>query len=136
MSHGCSPAACKLSGVPDSVSIAARLNRLPITRTHRRLVAIAGIGTFFDLFDIFLAGVLGAVLTERLHLSTISQPAVLASGFLGMFAGALGLGRLADRIGRRRAFLLTLGLYSSFTFLGAFATSAAWLIASRGIAGV
>jgi putative MFS transporter len=43
----------------ESPSIAARLNRLPITRTHRVVVAIVGIGTFFDLFDIFLAGVLG-----------------------------------------------------------------------------
>ena len=48
----------------DPVSIAARLNRLPITRTHRVVVAIAGIGTFFDLFDIFLAGVLGTILVK------------------------------------------------------------------------
>ena len=44
------------------MSIAARLNRLPPTATHRRATVVAGIGTFFDLFDIFLAGVLGTVL--------------------------------------------------------------------------
>jgi hypothetical protein len=52
-------------------SIAARLNRLPITRIHRTIVIIAGIGTFFDLFDIFLAGVLATVLTEHFHLRRI-----------------------------------------------------------------
>src|SRR4030095_16204651 len=43
-------------------SITARLDRLPATRTHRYVTIIAGIGSFFDLFDIFLAGVLGTVL--------------------------------------------------------------------------
>ena len=118
------------------MSIAARLNRLPITRTHRVVVAIAGIGTFFDLFDIFLAGVLGTVLTQRFHLNRLSLPAVIGSGFLGMFIGALGLGRFADRVGRRRAFLVNLGIYSVFTLLGAFATNAAMLIATRFLAGI
>jgi len=122
--------------VPPVASIAARLNRLPITRTHRVVVAIAGIGTFFDLFDIFLAGVLGAVLTDRFQLSRVALPAVLGSGFLGMFIGALALGWLADRVGRRRAFLINLAIYSGFTLLGAFSTNAAMLVATRFAAGI
>ena len=117
-------------------SIAARLNGLPITRSHRLIVAIAGIGTFFDLFDIFLAGVLGTVLTEQFHLSRLALPAVLGSGFLGMFVGAVSLGALADRMGRRRAFLITLAVYSAFTLAGAFATSAGGLIVLRFLAGL
>lgn len=120
----------------EDVSIGARLDRLPITRAHRSIVAIAGVGTFFDLFDIFLAGVLGTVLTDRFHLNRVSLPLVLASGFLGMFLGALGLGLMADRLGRRRAFLLNLTIYSVFTLLGAFATSASLLIATRFLAGI
>ena len=61
---------------------------------------IAGIGSFFDLFDIFLAGVLGTVLTEEFHLSGLALPAVLGSGFVGMFVGATVLGRFADRFGK------------------------------------
>jgi putative MFS transporter len=117
-------------------AVGARLDQLPITRAHRAIVAIAGVGTFFDLFDIFLAGVLGTVLTERFHLDRVSLPLVLASGFLGMFLGALGLGMMADRLGRRRAFLLNLTIYSVFTLLGAFATSASMLIATRFVAGI
>ena len=117
-------------------SIARRLDRLPITRAHRAIVLIAGIGTFFDLFDIFLAGVLGTVLTDRFHLDRLSLPLVLASGFLGMFLGALVLGAMADRLGRRRAFLFNLAIYSTFTFLGAFATSATMLIVTRFVAGI
>ena len=121
---------------PHYVPAGARLDRLPITRAHRAIVAIAGIGTFFDLFDIFLAGVLGTVLVDRFHLDRVSLPLVLASGFLGMLLGALALGLMADRLGRRRAFLLNLTIYSTFTLLGAFATSASMLIATRFIAGI
>ena len=107
-----------------------------MTRLHRTVVIIAGIGTFFDLFDIFLAGVLATVLTDRFQLSRVSLPAVIGSGFLGMFLGALGLGRLADRVGRRPAFLFNLGIYSVFTLLGGLSPNAAVLIVTRFLAGI
>jgi putative MFS transporter len=119
-----------------SVSVAARLNRLPPIRTHRRATIIAGIGTFFDLFDIFLAGVLGTVLTQQFQLDRLALPAALGSAFVGMFIGATLLGRFADRFGRRTAFLLNLSIYSVFTLAGAFSTSATMLIATRFLAGI
>ena len=119
-----------------AISIAARLNRLPPVRTHRTATIIAGIGTFFDLFDIFLAGILGTVLTEQFHLSRLSLPAVIGSGFVGMFVGAIVLGRLADSVGRRAAFLLNLGIYSAFTLIGAFSLNATMLILCRFLAGI
>ena len=119
-----------------SSSIAARLNRLPPTRTHRHATIIAGIGTFFDLFDIFLAGVLGAVLTQQFALDRLSLPAALSSAFIGMFIGAIVLGRFADRFGRRTAFLVNLGIYSAFTLAGAFSTNATMLIVTRFLAGI
>jgi putative MFS transporter len=121
------------AGVP---SIAARLNRLPPTRTHRHATIIAGVGTFFDLFDIFLAGVLGTVLTDKFQLDRLWLPAVIASAFVGMFIGAMLLGQVADHLGRRTAFLLNLAIYSGFTFIGAFSMNATMLIASRFAAGI
>jgi putative MFS transporter len=117
-------------------SVAARLNRLPPIRTHRHATIIAGIGTFFDLFDIFLAGVLSTVLTQEFQLDRLALPAALGSAFVGMFIGATLLGRFADRFGRRTAFLLNLGIYSAFTLAGAFSTNATTLIASRFLAGI
>jgi len=121
--------------VPDG-SIAARLNRLPPIRTHHYATVVAGTGTFFDLFDIFLAGVLGTVLTQEFGLDRLSLPAALSSAFVGMFVGATALGRFADRFGRRTAFMLNLGLYSGFTLAGAFSINATTLIVSRFLAGV
>lgn len=117
-------------------SIAARLNQLPIVRTHRMAAIIVGIGAFFDLFDIFLAGVLGTVLTKHFMLSPLLLQSVLASGFLGMFFGAVFLGAFADRFGRRTAFLINLAIYSLFTLAGALSVNAPMLIASRFIAGI
>ena len=118
------------------ISIAARLNRLPPTRIHRQATVIAGIGSFFDLFDIFLAGVLGTVLTQQFHLTRAALPPIIGSSFVGMFFGATLLGRYADRAGRRTAFLLNLGIYSGFTLLGAFSVDVTMLIVTRFLAGI
>jgi putative MFS transporter len=118
------------------VSIAARLDRLPPTRIHRDAAIIAGVGSFFDLFDIFLAGVLGTVLTRQFHLGRAALPAIIGSSFVGMFFGSVLLGQYADRAGRRTAFLVNLGVYSAFTLLGAFSVNLAMLIVTRVLAGI
>jgi putative MFS transporter len=117
-------------------SIAARLNRLPPTRIHRDATIIAGIGSFFDLFDIFLAGVLATVLTQQFQLTRAALPPIIGSSFVGMFFGATLLGRFADVYGRRTAFLVNLGIYSFFTLLGAFSPNVAVLIVTRFLAGI
>jgi len=49
-------------------AIAARMDRLPITPLHRRAVVVIGLGQFFDLYEIFLAGVLSSVLASQFKL--------------------------------------------------------------------
>lgn len=117
-------------------SIAARMDRLPITPLHRRVVVIIGLGQFFDLYEIFLAGVLSGVLANQFHLAKGTISLLLASAFIGMFVGAIVLGRIADQLGRRRAFLLSLSLYSVFSLLSAFSPGPAMLVAMRFLAGV
>src|SRR4051812_35014248 len=101
----------------ENLTIASQLNLMPVTRAHWRATIIVGLGLFFDLFDIFLAGVLGTVLTASFGLSQQVLPLVLGSSFLGMFIGAAALGGIADRYGRRPAFLINLGIYSLFTLV-------------------
>jgi MFS transporter, putative metabolite:H+ symporter len=88
------------------ISVAARLDRIPPFKLHRRMGVAVGFGNFFDLYDIFLGGVLAAVLAEQWGLATGGKALVISSGFAGMFFGAAALGTLADRLGRRRTFLL------------------------------
>src|ERR1700759_556198 len=118
-----------------STSVAARLDRIPPTRLHRRMSVAVGFANFFDLYDIFLGGVLAAVLADAWGLSTNGKALVIASGFAGMFFGAVTLGTLADYLGRRRMFLINLGIYSGFTLACAFAPDLTWLAILRFLAG-
>src|SRR5262249_37614311 len=86
-------------------TIASRMDRLPITGTHIRATVAVGLGLFFEFYEVFLAGVLSSALVKQFHLSGPALSGLLASTFVGMFFGALILGRLADRFGRRGAFM-------------------------------
>jgi MFS transporter, putative metabolite:H+ symporter len=117
-------------------SISSRLDAVPVNDTHRRAVRLVGIGLFFDLYDVFLAGVLSTVLTTAFGMNKTVVPVLLGSSFLGMFLGAMGSGVIADRFGRKPAFLANLGIYSLFTLLGAFSGNATMLVATRFLAGI
>ena len=128
-----------MPALPDqqlSTELAARMSRLPITPVHRRAVAAVGVGLFFDIYEIFLAGTISSVLVAQFNLSKAALPYILGSTFIGMFAGAVVLGRLADKIGRRRAFLFNIALYSVASVVGAFAPGPVFLMIARFVAGV
>jgi putative MFS transporter len=122
--------------VPPRPTVAARMNRLPITPLHRSATIVIGLGLFFDIYEVFLAGVLGSVLGHQFHLGTGQMSLLLASSFLGMFLGAQILGRLADRVGRRAGFLLSMSIYSIFSLVGAFSVGPVMLVVSRFFAGL
>ncbi|MFJ2828999.1 MFS transporter [Streptomyces sp. NPDC087263] len=125
-----------VSGVSAPASIGVRLDRMPITPTHRRLTLVVGVGLLFDTFENNLSGTIAKVLQSDFAFGANELKLVLASAFIGQFFGSLLLGRIADRYGRRRAFLVNLAIYSAFSLLGAFSPNAAWLIATRFLAGV
>ncbi|MEV5177026.1 MFS transporter [Streptomyces flaveolus] len=119
-----------------AATIGERLDRMPVTAMHRRLTAIIGVGLLFDTFENNLSGTISQVLKEDFAFGGTTLKLVLASAFLGQFVGSLVLGRVADRFGRRRAFLVNLALYSGFSLLGAFSPTAAWLVVTRFFAGL
>ena len=124
-------------GSPASVTTASSvLERLPVSRWHWRLVAFVGIGTFFDLYEVFLGGVLAPVLAEEWGLGTLGKSMVIAAGFAGMFIGANALSIAADRLGRRRVFILNLLVYSLFSFAAAFSPNIETFLVLRVIAGI
>lgn len=118
------------------VTIAERIERLPLGGFHRRFVGLVSLGNFFDLYDIFIVAYIGAALQQSGFLTLRQFTFFVAAGFLGMFVGTVVFGMGSDRMGRRSAFILLLLIYSVFTFADAFAPNAAWLIALRFFAGV
>ena len=110
------PAKSTLTDVP------ARLDRLPWSRFHRLVVAALGITWILDGLEVTLAGSVAAALqtSPRLHL-TAEQVGLTGSAYLaGAVLGALFFGHLTDRLGRKKLFNVTLGVYLVATALTAF----------------
>lgn len=120
----------------ERITIASRIDRLPIFSMHCRLMVVLGVGTFFDLYDIFLGGVLAAVLAGPYNLGSTGEALVIASGFIGMFFGASVLGIVSDYVGRRTMYQVDLLLYSVFSLAAAFAPSLTLILIFRFLSGL
>ena len=97
--------------------VPARLDRLPWTRFHTLIVVALGITWVLDGLEVTIAGSIVGALEESpsLHL-TAAQVGLSASAYLaGAVSGALLFGYLTDRFGRRKLFMVTLGLYLTAT---------------------
>jgi len=104
--------------------VPARLDRLPWTRFHTLVVVALGITWILDGLEVTIAGSIVGALQESpvLHF-TAAQVGLVASAYLaGAVLGALLFGYLTDRLGRRRLFMVTLGLYLTATA----ATALSW----------
>lgn len=112
------------------------LDRLPLTGWHWRLVFLVGIGTFFDLYEVFLGGVLAPVLAAQYGLGDLGKAMVIAAGFAGMFVGANVLSVAADRFGRRRVFILNMVLYAVFSLAAGFSPSPEIFVVLRFLSGI
>ena len=100
----------------------ARLDTLPWSPWHWRIVLALGVSWMLDGLEVTLVGSLGAVLqrTDTLGLSAIDIGLAGSSYIAGAVLGALYFGRLADRLGRKRIFLVTMGVYLAGTTMSAF----------------
>jgi len=93
--------------------IPARLDRLPWTRFHTRLIMALGTAWILDGLEITLAGAVAGVLTnsDTLHMSSAAVGTVATVYLIGEVVGALVFGKLSDKLGRRKLFAVTLGVY-------------------------
>src|SRR5258708_10052481 len=101
-------------------TIAARIDRVPLFSLHRKLVFVLGVGTFFDLFDFALGGLLAVILAHIYHLNAFQTAAIIASGFFCMFVGDLVLSIVSDYFVRLTMFLIDFLFYSLFSLAVAF----------------
>ncbi|MCU1419689.1 MAG: hypothetical protein JWM50_76 [Microbacteriaceae bacterium] len=113
-----------------------RLDALPWTRKHSRLLGGSGIGWALDAMDVGLISFVIAQLAVVWKADAAQLSWVASAGFLGMAIGASVGGLLADRLGRRQVFALTLLVYGVFTGLSALSWSVGTLIALRFLVGL
>ena len=127
------PAATTASG---PLTRSQRLDRLPFTRKHGKLLGASGIGWALDAMDVGLISFVIAALSVHWELSKSDGSLIASAGFAGMAIGASVGGLLADRIGRRSVFALTLLIYGLATGASALAMGVGALIVLRFIVGL
>lgn len=118
--------------------IPARLDRLPWSRWHWRVVIALGVAWVLDGLEVTLVGSIGAVL-ERPDTLGLSAGQIGWSGSIyiaGAVIGALLFGRLTDRLGRKKLFLVTLVVYTLGTLATAFSPDFAFFVLCRFVTGL
>ena len=96
----------------------------------------AGYVFFFELGDLNNFGLAAPELRLQWKLSIATIGIITSAAFIGMFVGALVGGWFSDKLGRKKALLLTTIWYSAFSLMNALAWNAAGLIVSRFMTGV
>jgi len=124
--------------------VAARLDRLPMTSGLWRLVVLISLGGAFEFYDLLMTAYVAPGLVAG-GLFTIRAGGFFAINgigffvfctFAGMWLGSMGFGFVADRMGRRAMFTVSLLWYSLATAMIAFQHSAAGIDIWRFIAAI
>jgi putative MFS transporter len=117
------------------MQIAERLDGLPLSRFHWRMVTASGLGWMFDALDSGLVAFVLPVLVKEWGLTPPQVGRIASLGLVGMFAGAVVVGVFADRYGRKALFQTTLAIFSVATGLCGLAWGYASLLAMRFLVG-
>ena len=88
------------AAVPSAEEIAARVDRLPVSRWHVKARIIIGVATFFDAFDALAIASVLPVLVPMWKLTPPQIGLLISAGFLGQLLGAVFFGWIAERYGR------------------------------------
>jgi putative MFS transporter len=115
---------------------AVRLDRLPIAGFHRDMVKLLAYIFFFELGDLNSFAFAAPGIRQEWQLSLGAIGTITSAAFVGMFVGATTGGWFSDRVGRKRALVVTTVWYSAFSLMNAFAWNVPSLVATRMLTGV
>jgi MFS family permease len=121
-----------------TTDIPARLDRLPWARWH--WLVVIGLGTVWilDGLEVTIVGSMSDALkpsSTGLGMNSFQIGFAGAAYVAGACIGALFFGHLTDRLGRKKLFMVSLGVYTVATVLTAFSMNPAWYFAARFLTG-
>ncbi|MEW2545970.1 MFS transporter [Streptomyces sp. NPDC047002] len=118
------------------MTLSESLDNQELTRFRRKVTALSSAGMFLDGFDLTVIAVALPLLEKQWHISGWVVGLTSSSALIGMFVGAVVLGRLTDKIGRRKVYAFDLILFIVFAGLAALSQNPAELIAFRFLLGI
>ncbi len=124
------------SGAMDASALIARLEAVPFSRWHLRARLVVGSATFFDAFDALSLAFVLPVLVRLWQITPAQIGWLIATGYLGQFAGALVFGGLAERYGRVRSVAGATALMSVMSIACALSGNFTTLVTLRLIQGI
>lgn len=117
------------------LNIPERLERLPLSPFHRKIMYLAVIGWLLESLDLSITGTVLVGIIPAFHLSAFYVALVGTASTYGTVLGLIPSGMLADRIGRKKVFILGFALYTAATFVSGASPNIDTLIILRGVAG-
>lgn len=118
------------------VSAVARLDRLPITSFHKRMMWVLSFVFFFEFASINTFSFAAPAIRQWWHIPVSTISFIISATFFGMFVGATIGGWFSDRVGRKHALVLTAYWFAGFSLLNAFVLGPVTLFATRFLTGV
>lgn len=118
-------------------NIPARMDRLPWSGWHWLVVVSLGITWILDGLEVTIVGSIAGVLKEpqTVHFTDVQISSAGTAYLVGAVLGALFFGRLTDRLGRKKLFMITLAVYLLATIATAFSFNFIWFVACRFLTG-
>jgi MFS family permease len=120
--------------------IPARLDRLPFSRFHWMIIVGLGTAWILDGLEVNVVGSISSRISEPgagTGLTPADVSGWAASLYIaGACLGAIVFGQLTDRLGRKKLFMVTLGIYLLGTVLTALSFSPGWFFACRFLTGM
>jgi AAHS family 4-hydroxybenzoate transporter-like MFS transporter len=113
--------------VPVSIRVQSVIDETPMNLKRWGVVVLCFTIALLDGFDTQSIAFIGSSIADEFAMSTAAMTAVITASTVGMALGAISLGSIGDRIGRKRAIVLALSIFGFFSLLGAFA-QAPWQI--------
>ena len=104
------------------------LRTTPMTGMQWRIWMLAAAGKFFEGLVVFMTGVAIPLIADEFRMSPAQHGVVGAASLFGILVGAVGLGSLSDRFGRKRMFVIEMFIFMIFLCLLVVSPSYFWLV--------
>jgi len=122
--------------LPTGAGVIQRMDEAKLSRLHWKIMFISGMGFFTDAYDLFIIGVVMALLKQEWGISPTEEGLVASTALLASAVGAVLFGRIADMLGRKRIYGYEVLVLAVGAVASAFSPNIWWLIVFRIILGV